>query len=230
MKDLFHLPVHFSRQFIALCLALLTLFATPASGQFLSDGVTPVNPIPNSNAILLAHIGNCLAEQPVTGLCTTWGDNSGFGAIPSWDVTNVNDFGNAFLNRTTFNGDLSRWNMINATSLYRMFQNALAFNRDISQWTVSNVRNFDGTFYIAQAFNQDISGWDTSAATDMKNMFQQANAFNQDIRKWTVAAERSPRYRLVYKLCRRTAHPNHAVLENEICHRPQQCLSRARNL
>ncbi|MDC0424892.1 BspA family leucine-rich repeat surface protein [bacterium] len=185
MKDLFHLPVHFSRQFIALCLALLTLFATPASGQFLSDGVTPVNPIPNSNAILLAHIGNCLAEQPVTGLCTTWGDNSGFGAIPSWDVTNVNDFGNAFLNRTTFNGDLSRWNMINATSLYRMFQNALAFNRDISQWTVSN---FDGTFYIAQAFNQDISGWDTSAATDMKNMFQQANAFNQDIRKWTVAA------------------------------------------
>ncbi|MDA9114958.1 autotransporter domain-containing protein [Planktomarina temperata] len=105
MKDLFHLPVHFSRQFIALCLALLTLFATPASGQFLSDGVTPVNPIPNSNAILLAHIGNCLAEQPVTGLCTTWGDNSGFGAIPSWDVTNVNDFGNAFLNRTTFNGD-----------------------------------------------------------------------------------------------------------------------------
>ena len=188
MKDLFHLPVHFSRQFIALCLALLTLFATPASGQFLSDGVTPVNPIPNSNAILLAHIGNCLAEQPVTGLCTTWGDNSGFGAIPSWDVTNVNDFGNAFLNRTTFNGDLSRWNMINATSLYRMFQNALAFNRDISQWTVSNVRNFDGTFYIAQAFNQDISGWDTSAATDMKNMFQQANAFNQDIRKWTVTA------------------------------------------
>ena len=188
MKDLFHLPVHFSRQFIALCLALLTLFATPASGQFLSDGVTPVNPIPNSNAILLAHIGNCLAEQPVTGLCTTWGDNSGFGAIPSWDVTNVNDFGNAFLNRTTFNGDLSRWNMINATSLYRMFQNARAFNRDISGWTVSNVRNFDGTFYIALAFNQDISGWDTSAATDMKNMFQQANAFNQDIRKWTVTA------------------------------------------
>jgi hypothetical protein len=45
----------------ALRLALLTLFATPASGQFLSDGVTPVNPIPNSNAILLAHIGNCLA-------------------------------------------------------------------------------------------------------------------------------------------------------------------------
>ncbi|MDB4091740.1 BspA family leucine-rich repeat surface protein, partial [bacterium] len=191
MKDLFHLPVHFSRQFIALCLALLTLFATPASGQFLSDGVTPVNPIPNSNAILLAHIGNCLAEQPVTGLCTTWGDNSGFGAIPSWDVTNVNDFGNAFLNKTTFNGDISQWNMSNATSLYRMFQNALAFNRDISGWTVSNVKNFDGTFYIALAFNQDISGWDMSAATDMRNMFQQANAFNQDIRKWTVTAAAS---------------------------------------
>jgi surface protein len=188
MTNFFQLPQYFLRQILAGVLALFTLLATPASGQFLSDGVTPVNPIPNSNAILLAHIGNCLAEQPVTGLCTTWGDNSGFGAIPSWNVSNVTNFDNAFLIKTTFNGDISRWNMSNATSLYRMFQNALAFNRDISGWTVSNVKNFDGTFYIAQAFNQDISGWDMSAATDMRNMFQQANAFNQDIRKWTVTA------------------------------------------
>ena len=102
---------------------------------------------------------------------------------------------------------------------------------DLTKVCVSLVDNMGQLFLSNVSFNQDISGWDTSAATDMKNMFQQANAFNQDIRKWTVAAaERSPRYRLVYKLCRRTAHPNHAVLENEICHRPQQCLSRARNL
>ncbi|MDA7484174.1 BspA family leucine-rich repeat surface protein [Planktomarina temperata] len=132
MTNFFQLPQYFLRQILAGVLALFTLLASPASGQFLSDGVTPVNPIPNSNAILLAHIGNCLAEQPVTGLCTTWGDNSGFGAIPSWDVTNVTNFGNAFLNRTTFNGDISQWNMSNATSLYRMFQNALAFNQWIT--------------------------------------------------------------------------------------------------
>ncbi|WP_347837015.1 hypothetical protein [uncultured Planktomarina sp.] len=43
----------------------------------------------------------------MTGLCTTWGDNSGYGAMPSWDVSNVPAFNNAFLNRTTFNGDIS---------------------------------------------------------------------------------------------------------------------------
>jgi hypothetical protein len=33
----------------------------------------------------------------------------------------VNNFGNAFDNKTTFDGDISRWDMSNATSLYRMF-------------------------------------------------------------------------------------------------------------
>ena len=163
MKYLSQLVLYYSRHFIALLLALFTFFATPAAGQFLSDGVTPVTPIPNSNATLLGHIGSCLAEQPVTGLCTTWGDSSGFGAIPSWDVSNVTDFTHAFLNRTTFDGDISQWDMRNALSLYGMFQNA-------------------------QAFNQDISGWDVSNASDFRNVFQQANAFNQDIRNWQIDA------------------------------------------
>ena len=127
----------------------------------------------------------------MTGLCVNYSAASGHPVMPNWNVSNVTNFGNAFLNKTTFNGDISQWNMSNATSLYRMFQNALAFNRDISGWTVSNVKNFDGTFYIAQAFNQDISGWDMSAATSLANMFQRANAFNQDIRKWTVTAAAS---------------------------------------
>ena len=121
MTYFFQLPQYFARQVLAGVLALFTLLATPAAGQFLSDGVTPVTPIPNPNATLRAHIGSCLAEQPVTGLGTTWGDNSGFGAIPSWNVSNVTNFGNAFDNKTTFDGDISRWDMSNATSLYRMF-------------------------------------------------------------------------------------------------------------
>ena len=125
--------------------------------------MTPVTPIPNSNATLLGHIGSCLAEQPVGGLCSIWGDSSGFGAIPSWDVSNVTDFTHAFLNRTTFDGDISQWDMRNALSLYGMFQNA-------------------------QAFNQDISGWDVSNASDFRNVFQQASAFNQDIRNWQIDA------------------------------------------
>ena len=164
MKYLSQLVLYYSRHFIALLLALFTFFATPAAGQFLSDGVTPVTPIPNSNATLLGHIGSCLAEQPVGGLCSIWGDSSGFGAIPSWDVSNVTDFGNAFLNRTTFDGDVSRWDTSSARSLFRTFQNAQAFNQDVSQWDVQNVTNFNETFKAAQNFNQDISGWDVGAA------------------------------------------------------------------
>ena len=129
MTYFFQLPQYFSRQIIAFVLTLLTFLATPAAGQFLSNGVTPVKPIPNSNATLLNLIASCLAEQPVTGLCTTWGDSSGYGAIPSWDVSNVTDFGQAFKNRTTFNGDISKWDTSNAVSFWHMFLGAQAFNQ-----------------------------------------------------------------------------------------------------
>ena len=185
MTYFFQLLQYFLRQILAGVLALFTLLATPAAGQFLSDGVTPVTPIPNSNATLRAHIGSCLAEQPVTGLCTTWGDNSGFGAIPSWDVSNVNNFDNAFNIKTTFNGDVSRWDMSNATSLKLIFGQAYVFNQDISRWDVSNVTNFDGAFY-ATGFNQDVSGWNVTSGTNFNNMFQRSGNFNQDIRKWDV--------------------------------------------
>jgi len=185
MPYFFQLPQYFASQILAGVLALFTLLATPAAGQFLSDGVTPVTPIPNSNATLRAHIGSCLAEQPVTGLCTTWGDHSGFGAIPSWDVSNVNNFDNAFNIKTTFNGDVSRWDMSNATSLKLIFGQAYVFNQDISRWDVSNVTNFDGAFY-ATGFNKDVSGWNVTSGTNFNNMFQQSGNFNQNIRKWDV--------------------------------------------
>ena len=60
MTYFFQLPQYFSRQIIAFVLTLLTFLATPAAGQFLSNGVTPVKPIPNSNATLLNLIASCL--------------------------------------------------------------------------------------------------------------------------------------------------------------------------
>ena len=186
MTYFFQLPQYFSRQIIAFVLTLLTFLATPAAGQFLSNGVTPVKPIPNSNATLLNLIASCLAEQPVTGLCTTWGDSSGYGAIPSWDVSNVTDFGQAFKNRTTFNGDISKWDTSISWSFWHMFVNAHAFNQDISQWDTSKGSNFNAMFHHAYAFNQDISGWDVSSGTDLRYMINQAHAFNQDIRRWTL--------------------------------------------
>jgi hypothetical protein len=186
MTYFFQLPQYFSRQIIAFVLTLLTFLATPAAGQFLSNGVTPVKPIPNSNATLLNLIASCLAEQPVTGLCTTWGDNSGYGAIPSWDVSNVTDFGQAFKNRTTFNGDISKWDTSISWSFWHMFNGAQAFNQDISQWDVSKGSNFNAMFQNAKNFNQDISGWNVTTGQDFEYMLDGASVFNQDVRKWQI--------------------------------------------
>ena len=67
MMYFFQLAQYFLRQILAGVLALVTLLATPAAGQFLSDGVTPVTPIPNSNATLRAHIGTGREQWHSTG-------------------------------------------------------------------------------------------------------------------------------------------------------------------
>ena len=113
MTYFFQLPQYFARQILAdgsllapgnaSCGAIFIRWCDPcdAYSQFKRN---------------IAGAWKLFAEQPVTGLCTTLGDNSGFGAIPSWDVSNVNNFDNAFNIKTTFNGDVSRWDMSNATS------------------------------------------------------------------------------------------------------------------
>ena len=42
----------------------------------------------------------CLCIDPVNGLCS----ESGYGAMPDWDMRNVTNLAEAFLNRTEFNG------------------------------------------------------------------------------------------------------------------------------
>ena len=77
MIYLFLFPQYLSRRVIPFILALFASIATPAAGQFLSDGVTPVTPLPVSHTTLLTNISNCLAEQPVTGCRATRGVGDG---------------------------------------------------------------------------------------------------------------------------------------------------------
>ena len=162
------------------------LAVSPASAQFLSDGVTPVTPIPN-NTTFTAAISACLAESPVTGICPIYGDGSGYGDIENWDTSLVTDMGSALQNWGSFNGDISLWDTSNVTLMDSMFLAASSFNQDISQWDTSNVTNMVNMFTSANVFNQDISQWDTSNVTTMQSMFEGATVFNQDLSQWDTA-------------------------------------------
>ncbi|MCO4807724.1 MAG: hypothetical protein KC429_00005, partial [Planktomarina temperata] len=63
---------------LSFCTLSIFLSISSASAQFLSDGVTPVNPIPD-NATFRAARTACLNESAVTGRCQNYGDTSGYG-------------------------------------------------------------------------------------------------------------------------------------------------------
>jgi len=130
-------------------------------------------------------------------------------SIETWNTTNVTNMSNAFINKTTFNADISQWNTSSVTDMnnmfngcsvfnqdignwdtanvifmYRMFANAYAFNQNIGNWDTSKVVNMNNMFNGCSVFNQDIGNWDTANVTDMNNMFNSCIVFNQDISKW----------------------------------------------
>ncbi|MDC1440383.1 cadherin-like beta sandwich domain-containing protein [Planktomarina temperata] len=196
---------------LSFCIPSILLSISSASAQFLSDGVTPVTPIPD-NATFRAARTACLNESAVTGRCQNYGDTSGYGDmenwdtslvtvmnaafnsnvsfngdISGWDTSKVTDMGTMFFGASTFNQDLSRWKTTNVTNMVAMFNDAGAFNHDISKWQTSNVTNMAGMFDGASAFNQDLSGWNTSKVTRIDSMFKNAVAFDQEIRGWDVS-------------------------------------------
>ena len=69
-------------------------------------------------------------------------------------------------------------------SLSRVFMNRKTFNEDISGWQVGNVTDMWGMFLGATTFNQDLSTWDISSVIDMKSMFMGATSFQQDLCAW----------------------------------------------
>ena len=129
-------------------------------------------------------INTCLSTNPVDGMCT----DSEYGAMPTWDVSNVTDMYTAFYQKTTFNGDISSWVTSSVTNMGNMFYGATSFNQDIGSWDVSNVTNMNVMFGFASAFNQDIGSWDVSSLIYMQSMFNNATSFNQDIGSWDVSS------------------------------------------
>jgi surface protein len=140
-------------------------------------------PLPNDITLFLLAIDDCLKTNPVDGLCTS----SEYGIMPDWDVSNVTDMQQAFINNENFNADISGWVVSNVSIMRYMFFNASSFNQDISGWNTANATVMDGMFYNASSFNQDISRWNTINIIDMNEMFYGANDFNQPLSEWNVS-------------------------------------------
>ena len=137
-------------------------------------------PITDSN--IQDAVNTCLSTHPINGLC----NDSEYGPITDWDVSNITDMSYLFYQKSQFNGDISSWDVSGVTDMTYMFDFSDNFNQDISSWDVSSVTSMFSTFG-ASNFNQDISSWDVSSVTNMQNMFYRT-PFNQDISSWDVSS------------------------------------------
>ena len=143
-----------------------------------------------TDANIQTAVNNCLFTNPVDGMCS----GSQYGAMPTWDVSNVTVMSYLFFNKPTFNADISNWDVSSVTYMRLMFggrsdgYGLRNFNQDISSWDVSNVIDMNSMFWSASAFNQDIGSWDVSSVRTMSGMFYGANSFNQDIGAWDVSS------------------------------------------
>jgi len=126
-------------------------------------------------------INTCLTTNPEDGLCT----NSGYGAMPDWDVSQVTSMSEAFRDKDAFNANIGEWDVSSVTNMGSMFASASSFNQDIGDWDVSSSTDMGYMFYNTDNFNLDISGWDVSSVTNMYGMFADS-LFNQDISGWCV--------------------------------------------
>jgi surface protein len=137
-----------------------------------------------TDANFYSAINTCLATNPVDGLCS----DSEYGAMPDWDVSNVTNMQEAFINNEYFNVDISEWDVSNVYSMRDMFAGASSFNQNISSWDVSNVSDTAGMFNRASSFNQDIGSWNVSSVSNMLYMFFAAASFNKDIGSWDMSS------------------------------------------
>jgi len=82
---------------------------------------------------------------------------SEFPPINEWDVSNVTDMTELFMNNRDFNENINDWNVSNVTSMQSLFYGCIEFNQPLDKWNVSNVRDFSSMFGKAYEFNQELN-------------------------------------------------------------------------
>ena len=145
------------------------------------DQTTPCSGFSFTSKSQLQTAVNDWVSDPVAATTT-------YGQINTWCTGDITDMSELFMDKLSFNDDISNWDVYNVTNMFQMFKNASAFNQDISQWDVSSVTNMNSMFYNATSFDKDINFWDVSSVTTMNAIFFNATSFNQDIGAWDVSS------------------------------------------
>ena len=94
--------------------------------SFFIDTQTPID-----DANFQEAINTCLSTYPADGVCFS----SEYGAISSWELSQVTAMKRALQNKKKINADLSSWNVSN---LEEMVSSTESFNLDINSWDVRN--------------------------------------------------------------------------------------------
>ena len=108
-------------------------------------------PKPDDDTFKLA-VKACLDEDPVEGNCHKFAKQSEFGVMSMWDVSEVTDMSEAFVDQERFNGDLSQWDTRSVKYFDRMFSGAASFDGDISAWRYASKKTDNHMFAGATAF------------------------------------------------------------------------------
>jgi surface protein len=136
-----------------------------------------------------------------TSLVDTFRDCSNFnGNIGNWDVSNITNMQQMFLNAVSFNNNgnssINNWNTSKVTNMLQMFREAREFDQNIGGWDVSNVILMNGAgtgLFIGTNMkfnnggNPSINNWDISKITLLQDMFNGCFRFNQPLSNWNTS-------------------------------------------
>ncbi len=121
------------------------------------------------------------------------------GVIGEWDVSNVTDMSNLFMDFHEFDEPLNDWVVSNVTNMKEMFSGCLVSNADTTDkgmfgiiaanfkqelTNLNNIRTHE--FSYCMNFNKPLNKWVVSKVTDMSKMFVNCKKFNQPLDSWNV--------------------------------------------
>jgi len=107
--------------------------------------------------------------------------------IGEWDVSNITDMRELFLNIDIFNESLNEWDVSKVTNMSSMFNGCSVFNQPLNNWNVSKVTDMSYMFNGCSVFNQPLNNWNVSNVTDMSSMFSGCSVFNKPLNNWNVS-------------------------------------------
>ena len=151
------------------------------SGRKNCDFVVPSTITNNNIKELVQNCTGIRADGTSTGNAVAKADGSRCN-VESWDVSQVTDMSQLFINRDKFNADISGWDVSKVQDMSNMFQinkvgTSGSFNRDLSSWDVSKVQDMSFMFTNQPQFAQNLDSWDLGQiqAGNLNQMFHNTN-------------------------------------------------------